>query len=83
MSMSLRRCVRSRDREGRRIFVRQSCTHAQRACRSSDDSRSDLREELEMSARRRSRPRMGARERKDKHTSLMTMAGDVSTDEIV
>lgn len=79
---------RARDREDNRIFSRQSWTQAHRGPRWSADSESDWADEAaadewEIRARSRSRPRMGARERKVRNMSLKRTSGEVRTDDMV
>ena len=70
---------RVREREDRRILFRQSCAHVQRDMRSS----SLKCVAGDMKLRRRSRPKMGASDRKERKTSLRMISGEVRRDDTV
>ena len=73
----MRLVSRVREREEKRILVRQSFTHVQRDCRSSsrEGDPGDINE------RNRSRPRMGANDRNERKASFVRISGDVKRDD--
>jgi len=75
---------RVRDLDGKRTFARHSATHTQRDTRSLV-SPSMLMDEVagDNQALRWSRPRIGARDKNDRNTSLEMMDGEARTDEMV
>lgn len=80
-----REASRARERDGTRIRSRQSLTHAQRVTLSSAEtieiSLSIVEAaECDTNACRCLRPKIGARERNERNTSLKMISGDVSKD---
>jgi hypothetical protein len=75
---------RLRDLDGKRTFAPHSVTHIQRDTRSLV-SPSILTDEVagDNQALRWSRPRIGARDKNDRNTSLEIMNGEARTDEMV
>src|ERR1700723_3309010 len=77
---------RVRDPDGKRTFARHSVTHIQRDRRSLvRPSKVILMDEVagDNQALRWSRPRIGARDKNDKNTSLEMINGEARTDEMV